>query len=164
LKPWVRERFSVNPDDSTFFGFSRGGIFGAYVLLTEPDLFARFGIGSPSLHLDGELIFDLEAHYASTYDDLAAKVFFSVGEYENSAGEKRWVDHHTDQLRAAAESIAEEEPFDIIADARRLVERLQSRRYPSLAIDFEVLPREYHHTAPPLALSRSLRYLLDAPS
>jgi hypothetical protein len=51
----------------------------------------------------------------------------------------------------------------MVADAERMVASLRGRGYPSLEIEFEVWPGEYHQTAPPLALSRSLRYLFDAP-
>jgi hypothetical protein len=40
---------------------------------------------------------------------------------------------------------------------------LRGRGYPNLDLGLEVLPGEYHETAPPLNLSRSLRYLFDAP-
>ena len=45
----------------------------------------------------------------------------------------------------------------------RMVAALRSRGYPSLQIECEVLPGEYHETAPPLNLSRSVRYVFDAP-
>ena len=45
----------------------------------------------------------------------------------------------------------------------RMVAALRSHGYPSLQIECEVLSGEYHETAPPLNLSRSLRYLFDAP-
>jgi hypothetical protein len=163
LKPWVHARYHVDPDDSTFFGYSLGGLFATYVLLNDPGLFGGYGIGSPSLDWDDFVMSEHEARYARAHDDLAAKAFFTVGEFENTAGEARWVEQHSAQLRPAAQALAIEEPFDAIADTQRMVEQLRSRNYPSLAIDFEVLPREYHHTAPPLALSRSLRFLLEAP-
>jgi hypothetical protein len=51
-----------------------------------------------------------------------------------------------------------------VADIERMVASLRGRGYPSLEIAYEVLPGEYHQTAPPLALSRSLRCLFDAPA
>jgi predicted alpha/beta superfamily hydrolase len=90
LKPWVRDRYRVDPDDSAFFGYSLGGLFATYVLLNEPATFQRYGIGSPTLLWDNGLMFDHEAAYARTHDDLPAKVFFSVGANESSAGERRW--------------------------------------------------------------------------
>jgi hypothetical protein len=44
-----------------------------------------------------------------------------------------------------------------------MVAALQSRSYPSLEIASSVLPDEFHITVPLLNLSRSLRYLFDAP-
>jgi hypothetical protein len=43
-------------------------------------------------------------------------------------------------------------------------EAAYGRRYPSLEIDQVVLPGEFHVTVPLLNLSRSLRYLFDAPT
>lgn len=42
-------------------------------------------------------------------------------------------------------------------------EALDHVEYPSLEIELQVWPGEYHQTAPPLARSRSLRYLFNAP-
>ena len=133
------------------------------MLFNDPGMFGGYGIGSPSLYWDNFLVFDHKSYYARTHDDLPVKVHFSVGEYENSEGEKRWLDQHSAQLRPAAEALAEDEPFDCVGDTQRMVTQLRGRDYPSLDIDFEILPREYHQTAPPLALSRSLRFLLNAP-
>jgi predicted alpha/beta superfamily hydrolase len=164
LKPWVRERYGVDPDDSAFFGYSLGGLFATYVLLNEPAMFRRYGIGSPSLDWDKDLMFDHEAAYARTHADLPVKVFFSVGANESTEGERRWRAQLPADRRAKAEAEAEgEPPYDMVADAERMVAALRGRKYPSLEIELAVWPGEYHQTAPPLALSRSLRYLFDAP-
>ena len=88
LKPWVAERFGVDPDDGVFFGDSFGGLFGAHVLLTEPSMFKRYGLGSPSLWYDHGSIFERKAAYAASHDDLNAKVFLSIGEYEGPVGDR----------------------------------------------------------------------------
>jgi predicted alpha/beta superfamily hydrolase len=164
LKPWVHERYGVDPDDSAFFGYSLGGLFATYALLNEPTTFRRYGIGSPSLDWDSGVMFGQEAAYARTHDDLPAKVLFSVGANENSEGERRYLAQLPADRRAKAEAqAASEPPFDMVADAERMVAALRGRGYPGLEIEFEVWPGEYHQTAPPLALSRSLRYLFDAP-
>jgi predicted alpha/beta superfamily hydrolase len=163
LKPWARQRYSIDPDDSTLIGFSLGGLFATYVLLNDPSTFGSYGIGSPSLDYDNGLMFDHETEYARTHTDLDARVFFTVGEYENTQGEKRWLEGHSPRLRPSAEALYDPAPFDLIADTQRMVDQLRGRDYPGLDIDFEILPGEYHHTAPPLALSRSLRFLLNAP-
>ncbi len=166
LKPWVRERCGVDPDDSMFFGDSLGGLFATYVLLNQPDTFRRYGIGSPALDWDKELMFKHEAEYAQAHHDLPAKVFFSVGAYENLEGWKHFLEQlpPDERARAAAESGDDDDPsYDYVGRTERMVAALRSRAYPSLEIECEVLPGEYHDTAPPLNLSRSLRYLFDAP-
>ena len=52
---------------------------------------------------------------------------------------------------------------DYVGDTERLVGALRARGYPSLELECEILPGEYHETAVPVNLSRSLRYLFDAP-
>ncbi len=164
LKPWVKERFDADPDDSAFFGDSLGGLFATHVLLKEPIVFRRYGIGSPALYWDNGSMFEQEEVYARAHDDLAAKVFFSVGALETLEGDARWREQLPPEKRAKAEEEARNEPmFDMVADAERMVAALRGRSYPSIEIGFEVLPDEYHHTSPPLNLSRSLRYLFNAP-
>jgi predicted alpha/beta superfamily hydrolase len=160
LKPWVEEHYEVDPDDSTFFGDSLGGLFATHVLLTQPNTFRRYAIGSPSLFWDNEVTFEHEAAYAQAHNDLPAKVFVSVGAYENAEGHKRLLEQLPADQRAHSE---DDDPADYVAHTERLVALLRSRSYPSLEIESEVLPGEYHETAPPLNLSRSLRYLFDAP-
>jgi predicted alpha/beta superfamily hydrolase len=164
LKPWVRERYGVDPDDSVLFGYSLGGLFATYALLNEPATFPRYGIGSPSLYWDNDLMFRQEEEYARTHKDLRAKVFFSVAANENAVGQERWRAQLPPDQRAREEaSAADELAVDTVANVERMVAALRGRAYPSLDIEFAVWPGEYHQTAPPLALSRSLRYLFEAP-
>ncbi len=165
LKPWLEARYPVVPDDSMFFGDSRGGLFATYVLLTSPLTFARYGIGSASLYADEGVrsMYEQEAEYAAGHDDLLARVFFSAGSYENAAGHQ----HRLDQLAPDHRAKLEADPGDLGADyqgdTERLVSTLRGRAYPSLQLAYETLPGEYHETAVPLNLSRSLRSLFNAP-
>ena len=165
LKPWVQERYAVTLDESMFFGDSRGGLFATYVLLTEPSTFRRYGIGSPSLYPDAGVksMFDQEAAYAQTHDDLAAKVSFTVGGYETPDGFRRRLEQLAPDHRARMEAEPGDWAEDYVGDAERMVVTLRCRAYPSLEIEHEVLPGEYHETAVPTNLSRGLRYLFDAP-
>ena len=165
LKPRVAERYDVDPADSTFFGNALGGLFASYVLFNQPDTFRRYGIGSPSLDWDNELMFKHETEYAQAHHDLPAKVFVSVGAYENLAGWKHFLAQlpPDERAKAAAEWDDDDPLMDCVAPTERMVAALRGRAYPSLKIECEVLPGEYHETAPPLNLSRSLRYLFDVP-
>jgi uncharacterized protein len=159
LQPWVQERFTVDARDSTYFGHSLGGLFGTLVLLSDPTTFSRYGIGSPSLWWDNDIIFDREARYAAGHDDLPAKVFFSIGEHEDHDGRQK----EAERLSAEERAQASRRYIDMVADTERMVTSLRMRRFPSLAIDSVVLPGEFHITVAQLNLSRSLRYLFDAP-
>ncbi len=168
LKPWVGSNFDVDPDDSVYFGDSYGGLFGAHVLLSEPTTFKRYGLGSSSLWYNHGAIFESEARYAQSNRDLTAKVFCSVGAYEGPEGDRLLLEWLPEDKRAEAEEQAAKEladygEIDLVADQERFVTALQGRNYPSLLIDSEVLPGEFHMTAPPINFSRAMRYLFDAP-
>ena len=93
-----------------------------------------------------------------------ARSIFSVGAYENPKGSRRLREQLPADARAKAETEDEADPLaDCVADTERMVALLRGRAYPSLEIECEVLPGEYHETALPVNLSRSLRYLFDAP-
>lgn len=168
LKPWLATNFDVDPDDNVYFGDSYGGLFGAHVLLSEPATFKRYGLGSSSFWYNHGGIFESEARYAQSNRDLAAKVFCSVGAYEGPEGDQLLLAWLPDDKRAEAEEQAARELADygevnMVADQERFVTALQGRTYPSLLIESEVLPREFHMTAAPLNFSRAMRYLFDAP-
>ena len=138
--PWVERRFRVS-DDKGLYGFSLGGLFATYVLLTEPEMFNRYLIGSPSLwwdapqgfeHLyDNPVMFRLEREYAIKHGDLAARVFISAG---------------TEEPRIASPVVW-------------LQGLLGSRKYPSLELEYHIFPDETHLSVIPATISRGLRYL-----
>jgi predicted alpha/beta superfamily hydrolase len=159
LQPWVQSAYRVDADDAAFFGHSQGGLFATYVLLTEPRTFRRYGIGSPSLWWDNDMMFEYEARYAETHDDLPAKVFFAVGEHEDHEGRQREVS----RLPAGERAKSGLRYIDMVADTEKMAAALRGRNYPSLEIGSVILPDEFHVTVQHLNLSRSLRYLFDAP-
>lgn len=159
LMPWVAATFDVVTDDATFLGHSLGGLFGTWVLLTEPDTFARYLITSPSLWWDSYRILGHESAYADRHHDLAATVFFAIGADETLEGRIREAAHLPAELRKLVTVL----PLDMVADLEAMIDRLTRRRYPSLSLHGAVFPAEFHVTVAPLALSRGLRLLFDAP-
>jgi predicted alpha/beta superfamily hydrolase len=159
LQPWVRSHYRVDPHDATYFGHSLGGLFGTYVLLTRPDTFTRYGIGSPSLWWHDDMIFGYEADYAASHDDLPAHAFFAVGANEDHDGRQR----EASRLSADERANAGLRYIDMVADTERMVASLRSRAYPNLDIHSIVLPDEFHITVQHVNLSRALRYLFDTP-
>ncbi|MEP0266303.1 alpha/beta hydrolase-fold protein [Dokdonia sp.] len=44
---YVDNNYRTDPDSRTYFGYSLSGAFGAYILLTQPDTFDNYILGSP---------------------------------------------------------------------------------------------------------------------
>jgi predicted alpha/beta superfamily hydrolase len=159
LEPWVRRNYRTAPGDTTLFGHSLGGMFATWVMLTEPQAFGRYLIGSPSLWWDDDLIFRVEESYAAAHDDLPVEAFFGIGADETLEGRIR----ESARLAPDRQKQVTALPLDMVDDLHRLVDRLERRNYPGLQARFVVLPDEFHVTVAPLILSRGLRHLFDAP-
>lgn len=81
--PYVESHYPVTKD-RTFIGHSYGGLFGTYVLLTDPDLFKRYVIVSPSLWFDNGLMLKIEAKSAPDRV-MDAQAYFAIGSRETKA-------------------------------------------------------------------------------
>jgi predicted alpha/beta superfamily hydrolase len=77
----IEKNYRTDPDNRTYFGFSLGGLFGAYALMTQPDTFKNYILGSPSLWRDIPLLFSSENATLKT-KALAINLFISYGELE----------------------------------------------------------------------------------
>ena len=44
---FVESNYRTEPNNRTYFGFSAGGVFGVYALMTQPDSFKNYILGSP---------------------------------------------------------------------------------------------------------------------
>lgn len=74
----VERNFRTEPNNRTYFGYSLGGLFGAYVLMKEPDAFKNYIIGSPSLWRDVPFLSALNMD-----NQLNANVFITHGSAED---------------------------------------------------------------------------------
>lgn len=147
--PFVEANYRADNARRIFAGHSYGALFGAHVLLTEPDMFERYVLSSPSLWFDQRVMFERERRYAATHADLPAKVLLSIGSYETLAPKSG--DPRYNQTR------------DMIADLRAFEAQLKARRYPGLQIESVIVPGEDHLSAYPAAITRGLRWALPAP-
>jgi len=141
--PLVEGAYRADPERRTLAGHSLGGTFGAYVLLTEPELFANYIIVSPALWVAGHSTAGLEAAYAAAHDDLPARVYMAVGDLEGPKGGLKAIDMVNDEIAFAA--------------------RLKSRNYKGFELRDEVLDGGVNHaTAFPIAYLRALEWLFPA--
>src|SRR5690606_5903539 len=43
---YIESNYRTDPENRSYFGYSAGGLFGAYILLTQPDTFRNYILGS----------------------------------------------------------------------------------------------------------------------
>jgi len=157
LTPWVERHHLGGPAESIYFGHSLGGLFGTYVMLSEPSSFDHYIIGSPSLWWDHYWIFDYEAEQALRRSDLAAKVFVGIGGDETDEGRRRegrgLPDGHP--LKPVRTHL------DMVADLGRFNRALRGRHYPTLELADAVFPGEFHVTVPGTVLTHGLRQVFN---
>ncbi|WP_085903881.1 alpha/beta hydrolase [Kiloniella majae] len=136
---FVEENYRTN-STRIFTGQSLGGSFGTWVLLTKPELFSHYILTSPSLWFKDNMIFDVEKSYAKENKDLAAKVYFAVGEFETREKGMR---------------------NDMVQDLHNFTERLTSRNYESFEMRSEVIKGTTHETTYPVGFIKGLLWFLD---
>jgi len=139
ILPWVEGRYPTS-DVRALAGYSYGGLFAAHVLLTSPDKFSRYLIGSPSLWWQHGAIFELEGRRLPELKEIAARVFLSACELE-------------------FEEVSPHVLADNGADMRRFAFYLSQRKMPGLALQTKYFEGETHVSGAPAAFSRGLRFL-----
>jgi len=130
---YVEKNYRTDPAERTYFGYSLGGLFGAYVLLAEPSTFNHYILGSPSLGPRRVKYFDeLEKKMAPQQQSIDTNVFVSIGELEQSK-------------------------MDVTKD---FVSVLRRRSQAGLTLTgLKIIEDSNHSTAFPVTVVRSIRWL-----
>ncbi len=145
--PLVEKTYRIDPARRTLVGQSYGGLFGLWVLFTQPQHFSSYILTSPSIWYKDYALRGLEADYAKAHKDLKAKVYMATGSFEAAKpGDKRY-----NQSR------------DMVADQQDMARRLRARKYPGLQVLSEVSQGTYHETTFPVGLIQGLQWLYPAP-
>jgi len=150
--PVVEERWRSDPTDRCLIGWSFGGLFALHTLFKRPDAFGRYMIVSPSIWWSERAILADEESYASSHDDLVAKIFACVGEREETAPSRMWPPLQGDMAEFGMSA-------RMVSNLDELVSRLRSRHYPSLELTHHVFSDEHHTTVFPAAVTRGLTKL-----
>ena len=131
---YVENNYRTDPDNRTYFGYSLGGLFGAYVLLEQPDTFKNYILGSPAFASSKRHIFELESNAAKKRKDLNANVFISVGALENT----------------------------YIGPIEDFISKLKSRNYAGLSLqEVVIIESADHGRAFPMSAVRGMYWLSD---
>ena len=141
VKPFVADRYPVDPDDQGLIGVSAGGLFALNALFTRPGAFRRIVAISPALYWGERRLFELEAALAKRTADLPVDLFLAVGGLEEA---------HDPQARMVS-SLYEMEAV------------LRARGYPGLRMSMEVFPGETHMSVFPAAVSRGVSQVFGGP-
>lgn len=137
--PFVAQRYRTDERRRLFLGHSYGGLLGAQILLTAPEMFSGYILGSPSYWYGEHAMRSQEKTFAATHKDLPAKVYMYVGEYE----QRRYGQN-----------------YDMVSDAQEMTRTLRSRGYPSLQLRLDVLNDEDHLSVAPRGFTHGLKFLL----
>lgn len=142
--PLIASRYRADTNDFTYAGHSYGGLLGAHILLTAPEMFQRYILLSPSLWYGRKVIPARERARAITAKDLPASVFMAIGAQETT--------EHPDTEPRHNSS------YDMVGDMQQFANQLSARPYPNLDITTLEIPGEDHLTVYPAAITRALEW------
>ena len=134
VMPFIESKYRASKTDRTFVGNSLGGLFGAYILFTQPDMFSSYILGSPSVWFDDNAILNTPL----TKPKTKIKVYLAVGEYETPAfGEGQ----------------------DMVAGAMQLRDKIAASGNADIKINFTIVSGASHATAFPTTAIQGLDWL-----
>ena len=129
---YVESQYKADPKNRSFYGFSVGGTFGSYILLTQPNTFKNYILGSPATLFGGQFIHEQQFIKQKIPESIDANVFVSVGS---------------------------EEKLKEIEHAISLVHFLKSNKANSPQVEFKVIESADHGRAFPISAIQSLIWL-----
>ena len=132
----IDARYRTDPARRAYAGHSYGGLFGAYVLTTRPDMFRTYILSSPSLWFDNQLVPRLQAEARAPTQPTTGVL--SGGSFETVKPEPRYFTRN-DMLRHNAE----------------FAEQLRNSGR-SLKVENMVIDDEDHFTVYPDMITRAL--------
>lgn len=131
LIPLVEAKYPCDTLDRGLFGFSLGGLFGTYVLATEPQLFHKYFLGSPTVRYDDFVMLErLKETPPEIYSSVKA-VFVSVGE---------------------------EEPGDYLKGFADIRDLMSGKEVPGLLVESYIVPGEGHLLSANPAVVKGLKF------
>lgn len=142
--PYVEQHYRALPNRRIFVGHSYGGLLGAHMLLTRPDMFSGYLLGSPSFWFDNRHLIRQAPTLLDAQADLNADVYLYVGEFEElRRGDPRY-----------------QQEVNMVGDNAAFAVLLRARNYPGLNLRDEVLPGDDHMSVAPRGFTQGLLHLL----
>ncbi|KGJ90942.1 alpha/beta hydrolase [Colwellia psychrerythraea] len=136
---YMAANYRVDTKQRTFIGNSLGGLFGSYILLTKPDMFKNYILGSPSYWFDNKSLFALADKASLNMVDINANVFIAIGERESKALESS---------------------YEMVEDAQQFYQKILTWQQEKLTVKMLVIPEANHQTAFPTTAIQGLHWVL----
>jgi hypothetical protein len=144
--PFIDSRFRAMPERRVYFGHSYGGLLGAQILLTQPEMFSGYVLGSPSFWFDRKYLLREAPGLLAKLGAIKADVYMYVGEYEaQRIGDTRY-----------------QQEVDMVADNAAFSALLRSRGHAGLRLQSDVLADEDHLSVAPRGFTKGLLHTLAA--
>lgn len=144
--PFVESRFRADPGRRVLVGHSYGGLLGAQILMTQPQMFSGYVLGSPSFWFDRKHMLREAPALLDKLKAIDADVYMYVGEFEaQRIGDRRY-----------------QQDVDMVADNHAFAAMLRARGYAGLRLQSEVLADEDHLSVAPRGFTRGLLHTLAA--
>ena len=131
---YVENNYQAAPDNRSYFGYSMSGNFGAYVLLTKPNTFKNYILGSSTHLMDKSFIYENESIISQMQKDVNANVYIAIGTLDNEK---------------------------TIQQAKGLDSFLKGKDYPNITSKLELIEGFDHSSAFPMISIRSMYWLSD---
>ena len=133
--PFIQSNYRASSTQKTYIGNSLGGLFGATILFTMPDLFNNYIIGSPSVWFNSNAVLALEAHKPK----VPIKVYISVG---------------------AKETLSFGEGQNMVEGAKQLTQKINALSSDNIELKSVVIEGASHATAFPTTAIQGLDWVL----
>ena len=132
---YIESSYNTDPAIRSYYGYSASGTFGTYILLTQPDTFKNYMIGSPATLFDDYKLHEYEPFQKLIPKTINANVYISVGSDEKA---------------------------DNVEHAIGLVQFLKSKKTTDSSLEFNVVESADHGSAFPISAVQSLYWLAKA--
>ncbi|MBV1774281.1 alpha/beta hydrolase [Burkholderiaceae bacterium DAT-1] len=146
--PVISKYYRADMNSKTLIGHSFGGLFGAYVLVSDPEMFQQYLLSSPSLWYDKEWIFKRLHSMLDARHDLSARIYLGIGSFERPNPNPHKPDPRFNR------------DTDMVDEVKRFARTLRKARFPNLQILDEVIAGEDHLTVNPITYTHGLMWLL----
>ncbi|MEW6997409.1 alpha/beta hydrolase [Colwelliaceae bacterium BS250] len=132
--PYIETKFRADPLQRTFIGNSLGGLFGAYMLFNNPDMFSSYIIGSPSVWFNDDYILSA----AVIKSETPIKVYISVGSLEKPEFGGR---------------------EDMVSGAKKLAVKIAEQSGANISLKFSIIEGARHATSFPTTSIQGLDWI-----